>query len=144
MVSEEWGDWLLVTPVYPLRRGHDEYPLAGADAPPCHRGARRFLSAQLSSRPFGGGGRVRLHGWTWAALAFGTLILLAANLWCWRPGIGGGRPARAPGTEVELYYGWPATYRAEWWRSGDPALGGALLERAPFFHPAGVTERQVR
>jgi hypothetical protein len=26
MVSEERVDWLLVTPVYPLRRGHDEYP----------------------------------------------------------------------------------------------------------------------
>jgi hypothetical protein len=25
------GDWLLVTPVYPLRRGHDEYPVAAAD-----------------------------------------------------------------------------------------------------------------
>src|SRR5215831_15844052 len=31
MVSEERGDWLLVTPVYPLRRGHDEYPGAAAD-----------------------------------------------------------------------------------------------------------------
>jgi hypothetical protein len=26
MVSKEWGDWLLVTPVYPSQRGHDEYP----------------------------------------------------------------------------------------------------------------------
>src|SRR5262249_17046276 len=26
------GDWLLVTPVYPLRRGHDEYPAVAADA----------------------------------------------------------------------------------------------------------------
>src|SRR5262249_16972741 len=25
------GAWLLVTPVYPLRRGHDEYPTAAAD-----------------------------------------------------------------------------------------------------------------
>src|SRR5262249_9144632 len=31
MVSEEWGNWLLVTPVYPLRRGHDEYPAVAAD-----------------------------------------------------------------------------------------------------------------
>src|SRR5262249_7884719 len=31
MVSEEWGAWLLVTPVYPLRRGHDEYPVVAAD-----------------------------------------------------------------------------------------------------------------
>src|SRR5438552_3597896 len=31
MVSEYEGDWLLVTPVYPMRRGHDEYPGAAAD-----------------------------------------------------------------------------------------------------------------
>src|SRR5262249_13507339 len=33
MVSAEWSAWLLVTPVYPLRRGHDEYPGAAADRP---------------------------------------------------------------------------------------------------------------
>ena len=87
---------------------------------------------------------MRLHGWTWAALALGLFALLGANLWCWRPGIGGGGPARPPGTEVELFYGWPATYRAEWWRSDDPALAQSFLERAPFFHPAGALGLQAR
>jgi len=44
MVSEEWGNWLLVTPVYPLRRGHDEYPTAEAD-----RGRHSGSSGSTSS-----------------------------------------------------------------------------------------------
>jgi hypothetical protein len=87
---------------------------------------------------------MRLHGRTWAALALAALVLLAANLWCWRPGIGGGGPDRPGGTEVELFFGFPATYRAESWRSEDPAFGRHYLERAPFFHPVGTMERQAR
>src|SRR5262245_34047953 len=33
MVSEYEGNWLLVTPVYPLRRGHGEYPAVARDGP---------------------------------------------------------------------------------------------------------------
>src|SRR6266508_5980994 len=58
MVSEEWGYWLLVTPVYPLRRGHDEYPGAAPD-----RGRITALRGILSHRrprqvsgSFGGAG----------------------------------------------------------------------------------------
>jgi hypothetical protein len=53
MVSEEWVDWLLVTPVYPLRRGHDEYPPAEAD-----RG-RHFGFARFKVFP-GGPGQLSL------------------------------------------------------------------------------------
>jgi hypothetical protein len=75
MVSAEWGDWLLVTPVYPLQRGHDEYPSATADrgrdvgfweitaplrGPGCFYDARPlvktkiiFFSASVSSLPRG-------------------------------------------------------------------------------------------
>jgi hypothetical protein len=90
-----------------------------------------------------GGDPVRTDGSTWGSIAIAAAVLLAANLWCWQAGIGGGVPGRPPGTEVELYYGWPATYRAEWWRSEDPALGLNLLGRAPFFHPAGMMERRA-
>jgi len=86
---------------------------------------------------------VRQDGSTWVSLTVAGAVLLAANLWCWQPGIGGGFPSRPAGTEVDLYYGWPATYRAEWWRSDDPALGMTLLGRAPFFHPAGTMDRQA-
>jgi hypothetical protein len=83
---------------------------------------------------------MRLHGDTWVALVIGLLVLLAANLWCWRPGIGG----QPGGSAVELYYGWPATYRAEWWSSEDPNLEPAFLDTAPFFHPSGAMEHRVR
>jgi hypothetical protein len=66
---------------------------------------------------------------TTIALLFG---LAAANLWCWQPGIGGGRQP-PHGAELELYYGWPATYQAEWWRSEDPTLTRRLLESMPFY-----------
>jgi hypothetical protein len=69
---------------------------------------------------------------------------LAANLWCWRPGIGSGRPNRPPSTEIDLYYGWPATYQAEWWRSDDGTLARRLLETAPFCHPGSEMELQAR
>jgi hypothetical protein len=45
---------------------------------------------------------------------------------------------------MELFYGWPATYDAEWWRSEDPALVSRLLQAAPFYHPAGEMELRAR
>ena len=49
MVSEEWDNWPLVTPVYPLRRGHDEWTGApdvarGEGAPAAER--RHWASLQ--------------------------------------------------------------------------------------------------
>ena len=45
---------------------------------------------------------------------------------------------------MELYYGWPVTYQAEWWRSEDPDLAKHLLQSAPFCHPAGQMTLQAR
>jgi hypothetical protein len=86
---------------------------------------------------------MRLHHPTWIAMLALLVVLLAANLWCWRPGIGGGGGGRLRGTEMELFYGWPATYRAEWWRSDDPALAQRLLQAAPFCRPAGTMKLQA-
>lgn len=87
---------------------------------------------------------MRLHYQTWLAVLALLAVLLAVNLWCWRPGIGGGGSSRPPGTEMELFYGWPTTYRAEWWRSEDPALAERLLQTAPFCRPGGEMELQAR
>jgi hypothetical protein len=85
-----------------------------------------------------------LHHKTWISVLGLLGVLLALNLWCWRPGIGGGGGGRPPGTELELYYGWPATYQAEWWRSEDSSLLSQLLQTAPFCHPATDMVRQDR
>ena len=87
---------------------------------------------------------MRLHHQTWLAVLAFLAVLLAVNLWCWRPSIGGGGSSRLPGTEMELFYGWPATYQAEWWRSEDTALAERLLQAAPFCHPGSEMELQAR
>ena len=71
------------------------------------------------------------------------LLFVAANFWCWRPGIGPGRTG-PPGTELELYYGWPATYQAEWWRSEDATLQGRILRSVPFYSFAAEMELRNR
>jgi hypothetical protein len=45
---------------------------------------------------------------------------------------------------MELFYGWPATYQAEWWRSEDTTLAERLLQAAPFRHPKSEMELQAR
>jgi hypothetical protein len=45
---------------------------------------------------------------------------------------------------MELFYGWPATYQAEWWRSDDTAVAERLLQTAPFCHPGNQMELQAR
>jgi hypothetical protein len=84
----------------------------------------------------------RLGRATWACLGIVLALLAAANLACWRPGVGERRTR--PGTEVEMYYGWPSTYRAELWDSDDPGLAGRVLEVAPFYHPVGEMDLRVR
>ena len=68
------------------------------------------------------------------------------NLVCWSPGVGSGLrlPGNPPGTELELFFGFPSQYRAELWRSNDPALADRILKVAPFYLPGKEMERTVR
>ena len=80
-----------------------------------------------------------LHRGTWLAIAAVVVGFCLLNLQCWHPGIGG-RTDRAngeqpKGSELELYYGWPACYRAELLRSDDPGMGARVLRTAPFYLP---------
>ena len=82
---------------------------------------------------------MRLHRGTWLAIAAAVVVFGLLNLHCWRPGIGG-RTDRANGeqprgSELELYYGWPACYRAELLRSDDPGMGTRVLTSVPFYLP---------
>jgi hypothetical protein len=86
---------------------------------------------------------MRLHPETWFYVIVVLLGLFAANFWCWQPGIGPGR-SEPHGTELEVYYGWPATHLAEWWRSEDPTLGRRLLESMPFYDFAPEMELRNR
>jgi hypothetical protein len=63
--------------------------------------------------------------------------LFLLNWQCWQPGVGGAVGGRPPGTQLERFFGWPATYKAELWRSDDPALASRILAAAPFFYPRG-------
>jgi hypothetical protein len=72
---------------------------------------------------------------TWLTLFAGTTILFLLNWQCWRPGVGGAVGGRPPGTELERFFGWPATYQAELWRSDDQALATRILAVAPFYNP---------
>src|SRR4051794_27270209 len=83
---------------------------------------------------------MRLHGFTWAVVVTCVFVLLTVNLLCWRPGIG----VRPEGTEVELYYGWPATYRADWWRSTNRSLGPVCLASALHSHTTDGLELRAR
>ena len=69
-----------------------------------------------------------------------AIVLCALNFHCWQPGIGGRsdvRPdgSRPTGSELEIYLGFPACYRAELWRSDDPDITMQLLASAPFIRP---------
>ncbi|WP_020474737.1 hypothetical protein [Zavarzinella formosa] len=87
---------------------------------------------------------MRFHRQTGIAMIVALAVLLALNFWCWQPGIGGGSGGRPPGAELELFYGWPATYQAEWWRSEDQTLTQRLLQTAPLCRPGDEMERQAR
>jgi hypothetical protein len=74
---------------------------------------------------------MKIHRQSWFAMFMKSAILCLINMHCWKPGIGG-RNDKIAGTELEIYLGWPACYRAELWRS-DELLMTDLLKRAPFF-----------
>jgi hypothetical protein len=73
---------------------------------------------------------------TFYMMAIVTAIIFVINLHCWKPGIGdrtdNDEGKQVSGTEISLYFGWPAYYVAELWRS-DESLQSELLKRAPFF-----------
>lgn len=48
-------------------------------------------------------------------LFWGMILFLVINAFSWSPGYGGRRNQK--GMEVERYFGWPACFRAELWRS---------------------------
>ena len=52
-------------------------------------------------------------------LAWALFSFILVNGCSWMPGYGG-RHDRQPGMEVERYFGWPACFRAELWRSDHP------------------------
>ena len=74
---------------------------------------------------------------TWLLLLAVAVTLFLLNWQCWKPGVGGAVGGRAPGTHLERYFGWPATYEAELWRSDDEALASHILNSAPFYYPSG-------
>jgi hypothetical protein len=88
----------------------------------------------------------QLHGGSWCAAFLVLGVILLANLVCWAPGVGTRLrlPGNPKGTELELFFGWPAQYRAELWRSNDPELAGQILKAAPFYLPGDEMERHVR
>lgn len=76
---------------------------------------------------------------------FAIVVLLLLNFHCWRPGIGGRTKLksgeRPAGAELELYYGYPACYQAELWRSDNTDDIQKLLANAPFIRPhSGMTK----
>ena len=74
---------------------------------------------------------------TWLVLLFVAVLLFLLNWQCWLPGVGGPSGGRPPGTQLELFFGWPATYQAELWWSHDESLGSRILASAPFYYPDG-------
>lgn len=55
----------------------------------------------------------------WRTVAVVLLAGVLVNACSWTPGYGGRRDQQ-PGMEVERYFGWPACFRAELWRSDHP------------------------
>jgi hypothetical protein len=82
---------------------------------------------------------MKLNRGTWVAIALVAIVLALLNLHAWQPGIGGRTDringVQPIGSELELYYGWPACYRAELLRSDDPGMGSRVLETAPLYLP---------
>jgi hypothetical protein len=81
---------------------------------------------------------------TWLVLLAVAAGLFLLNWQCWQPGVGGTIGGKPPGTQLERYFGWPATYQAELWRSDDPALAARILAEAPFYDPGDEMSLEYR
>jgi hypothetical protein len=71
-------------------------------------------------------------------------VLFLLNWTCWQPGVGGAVGGKPPGTQLERFFGWPATYQAELWRSDDQELASRILASAPFYDPNGEMSLEYR
>ena len=71
-------------------------------------------------------------------------ILFLLNWQCWQPGVGGAVGGNRPGTRLERFFGWPATYQADLWRSDDQALASRILASAPFYYPGDEMALEYR
>ena len=49
----------------------------------------------------------------------GLAVFVLMNGCSWEPGFGGRRHDGKPGEEVERYFGWPACFYADMWRSNE-------------------------
>jgi hypothetical protein len=81
---------------------------------------------------------------TWLLLLAVAVVLFLVNWQCWRPGVGGAVGGRPPGTQLERFFGWPATYQAELWRSDDQELASNILKSAPFYYPGDEMAMECR
>src|SRR5262245_8193199 len=85
---------------------------------------------------------------SWFAIVVLAGIFLAANLRSWSLGVGGRTDIvnveKPKGTELERFFGWPAYYRAELWRSDDQALATKILREAPFYDPGKEMTEVIR
>ena len=81
---------------------------------------------------------------TWLLLLAVAALLFLVNWQCWRPGVGGAVGGRPPGTQLERFFGWPATYQAELWRSDDQELASKILKSAPFYYPGDEMALEYR
>jgi hypothetical protein len=80
----------------------------------------------------------------WLMLLAVAAVLFLLNWQCWKPGVGGAVGRSPPGTQLERYFGWPATYQAELWRSDDQALASRILAWAPFYYPGNEMSLEYR
>jgi hypothetical protein len=101
----------------------------------------RLLSLVFGAAEVSGMIRFRV---TWLVLLAMAAALFMLNWQCWQPGVGGAVGGRPPGTQLELFFGWPATYQAELWRSDDEALASRILASAPFYYPDGEMSLECR
>jgi hypothetical protein len=86
---------------------------------------------------------VRFRG-TWLVLLVVGAALFLLSWQCWQPGVRGAVGGRAAGTYLERFFGWPATYQAELWRSDDQALSSRILAAAPFYYPGDEMSLEYR
>jgi hypothetical protein len=81
---------------------------------------------------------------TWLLLLATVAVLFLLNWQCWSLGTGGTDVGQSSGTELERFFGWPATYRAELLRSDDQELASRILASAPFYYPGDEMSLEYR